>query len=173
MKRRQAIRNIAIATAAVYLLPQCKPEPKTVSTAYANLPLDGEQRKLIEQFTEALLPKAKTEVKTPETTTDFILTVLNDCHSPEDIQKYLGGLKELQAHVAKQYKTDFGSLAATQQAEVFTWLANPEGLTEPLKFFAETTHGLTIEHFTSSEFFLKNVMKWEFAPGQFVGCAAV
>ncbi len=171
MKRRQAIRNIAIATAAAYLLPGCQGEPK--GPVYANVPLEADQRKLLDQLTEALLPKSKTEVKMPETATDFILIVLNDCTSPENIQKYLGGLKELQSHVVKQYKTDFGSLATAQQAEVFTWLAKPEGQSEPLKFFAETTRGLTIEHFTSSEFFLKNVRNWAFAPGFFKGCVAV
>jgi Gluconate 2-dehydrogenase subunit 3 len=174
MKRRQAIRNIAIATAAAYLLPGCKGEPvATDAAASGKLSLDAEQRKLLDQLTEALLPKAKTEVKTPETTSDFLLAVLNDCHSPEDASKYLGGLKELQSHVAKQYKTDFGALSAAQQAEVFTWLSKPEGQSEPLKFFAETTRGLTIEHFTSSEFFLKNVRNWAFAPGYFKGCVAV
>jgi hypothetical protein len=174
MKRRQAIRNIAIATAAAYLLPGCKGEPVTTDAAASGkLSLNGDQRKLLDQLTEALLPRAKTEVKTPETTSDFVLAVLNDCHSPADASKYLGGLKELQAYVAKQYKTDFGALGAAQQAEVFTWLGKPEGLSEPLKFFAETTRSLTIEHFTSSDFFLKNVRGWAFAPGYFKGCVAV
>jgi hypothetical protein len=174
MKRRQAIRNIAIATAAAYLLPSCKGEPvASDAAATGQLALDADQRKLLDQLTEALLPKAKTEVKTPETTSDFILAVLKDCHSPEDASKYLGGLKELQAHVAKQYKANFGSLAAAQQAEVFTWLGKPEGQSEPLKFFAETTRGLAIEHFTSAEFYLKNVRNWAFAPGYFKGCVNV
>lgn len=166
MKRRQAIRNIAIATAAAYFLPQCKNEPK-----YPNIPLDADQRKLLDQLTEALLPKANTTVKTPESTPDFILTVLNDCYSPEEASKYLVGLKELQVHLAQQYNAELGALPAAQQADVFAFLAGKEGLTEPLKFFYETTRNLSLEHFTNSEFFLKNVKKWEFIPGRFVGCA--
>lgn len=119
------------------------------------------------------MPKANTQIKTPETTADFVLTVLNDCHSPEDIQKYLAGLTELQSRVQQQYKTDFGSLPASQQAEVFAWLAGTDGLPEPLKFFYEKTRGLAIEHFTGSEFFLVNLREWEFAPGYFRGCVAV
>ncbi|MBK9018289.1 MAG: gluconate 2-dehydrogenase subunit 3 family protein [Saprospiraceae bacterium] len=173
MKRRQAIRNIAIATAAAYLLPQCKNEPAVTGPVYPNLPLDEKQRKLVEQFAEALLPKAKTQVKTPETTADFILTVLNDCHSPEDIQKYVAGLTELQAHVQQKYKADFGSLGADKHTEIFSYLSSDTGPSEPLKFFYDKTRGMTIEHFTSSEFFMKNVMKWEFAPGYFRGCVTV
>jgi Gluconate 2-dehydrogenase subunit 3 len=172
MKRRQAIKNIVLLTSAAALLPGCQPAADSMP-AYANIPLDKKQWKLLEQFTVALLPKAKTGVATPESPTDFILTVLNDCTSPEDIQKYIGGLTELQAHIAKQYKTDFGSLAAAQQAEVFTLLSTKEGASEPMLFFYEKTRGLAIEHFTSSEFFMKNVTKWEFAPGYFKGCVAV
>lgn len=173
MRRRQAIRNIAIATAAAYLLPQCKNEPKIEATAYPNVPLTADQRKLVEQFTEALLPKANTQIQTPETTANFVLTVLNDCTSPDDVQKYLTGLKELQSRIRERYKTDFGSLPESQQAEVFAWLSGTEGLSAPLQYFFGTTRGLAIEHFTTSEYFLKNVMKWEFIPGYFKGCSPV
>jgi len=173
MKRRQAIRNIAIATAAAYLLPGCKHDPTYTGSTHANFPPGSEQYKLLEQFTEALLPKAKTPAKTPDSTTDFLLRVLNDCTPPEDIQKYLTGMAEMQTRVKERYKSDFGALPASQQAEVFAWLSGTDGLSEPLKFFYEKTRALTIEHFTSSEFFLTNVAKWEFVPGRFVGCAAV
>jgi hypothetical protein len=173
MKRRQAIRHLAIATAAAYLLPQCKPEPTATGPGYSNLPLDADGRKLLDGYLEALLPKAGTGVMTPEATGDFVLAVLNDCHSREDAGKFASGLGELQAHVARQYKSDFGKLTAAQQGEVLAWLAKPEGLSEPLRFFAETARSLAIEHFTTSEFFLKNVQGWAFAPGYFKGCVAV
>lgn len=173
MKRRHAIRNIAIGAAATCLLPQCKTNTKDIVPAYSNLSLDRAQRRLIEQFTDAVLPKANTPIKTPETAADFVLTVLNDCYLPEDIHKYMAGLTELQSRVQQQYKTDFGSLPPAQQAEVFAWLAGTDGLPEPLTFFYEKTRGLAIEHFTTSEYFLKNVSKWEFAPGYFRGCVAV
>jgi hypothetical protein len=173
MKRRQAIRHIAIATAAAYLLPACHSEPTAAGPQYANIPLQADQRLLLEQFTEVILPKANTEIKPPETATDFVLTVLNDCSPPEDIHKYMAGLTELQSRVEQQYKTDFGALPPAQQAEVFAWLAGTDGLPEPLNFFYEKTRGLAIEHFTTSEYFLKNVAHWEFAPGRFVGCATV
>ncbi len=173
MKRRQAIRHIAIATAAAYMLPGCQHEPSYTGSTHADFPPGSEQYKFLEHFTEALLPKAKTAVKTPDSTTDFLLAVLNDCTPPADVQKYLTGMDALQKRIKERYKTDFGALPPSQQAEIFAWLAGTDGLAEPLKFFYEKTRGLTIEHFTSSEFFLINVAKWEFVPGRFLGCAAV
>ena len=172
MKRRQAIKNLVIITSAAAILPSCQPEAANVPV-YENIPLDKKQRKFIEQFTEALLPKGDSGVTTPETTTDFVLTIFNDCQSPEDIQKYMAGLTELQTYVKQKYSSDFGSLGADKQAEIFAYLSGGEGLSEPLKFFFGSTRRLTVEHFTSSEFFLQNVLKWEFAPGRFKGCVAV
>ena len=171
MKRRQAIKNLVIITSAAAILPGCQPEDR--GPVYENIPLDRKQRALLDQFTEALLPRGESGVTTPETTTDFVLTVFNDCRSPEDIQKYMTGLTEFQTYIKQQYNSDFGSLGAEKQSEVFTYLSTTEELAEPLKFFFETTRGMTIEHFTSSEFYLKNVMQWEFVPGRFEGCAAV
>ena len=171
MKRRQAIRNMVIITSAAAILPSCEPEPKL--PVYENIPLDRKQRKLIDQFTEALLPRGNSGVTAPETTTDFVLTVFNDCRSPEDVQKYMTGLGEFQTFVTEKYNGDFGSLGAEKQSEIFTYLSDTEGVSETLKFFFNTTRGMTIEHFTSSEFYLKNILDWEFAPGRYLGCVAV
>jgi hypothetical protein len=171
MHRRHAIKNIVLLTAAAVALPGCQPHENFPT--YARVPIDRKQRKLLERFTEALLPVAKTEVKTSEKTVDFTLTVLNDCHSLQDIEKYLAGLTELQTHLQQKYRGKFEALAPEQQAEVFTFLTGKEGVSEPLKFFYETTRDRSIEHFTSSEFFMKNVLDWEFAPGRYMGCAPI
>ena len=171
MKRRQAIKNLVIITSAAAILPGCKTEPN--GTVYENVSLDGKQRQFLVQFTDAMLPKAKTGVTMPETTTDFIMTILNDCTSPADIQKFKAGLTELQAYSQQKYKAEFGSLGEEKKAEIFGYLSSGEGVSEVMKFYYGTTRGLTIEHFTSSEFFMKNITKWEFAPGYFKGCVAV
>jgi hypothetical protein len=171
MKRRQAIRQIAIVSSGIALLPACRPESSEI--IYTRLSLDRAGQKLLEQFTTALLPAAKTPVSTPETAVQFILTVLNDCHSPEDIQKYKTGLKELENWLDQNYHTRFEKLTPEKQAEAFARLSGKENLPESLPFFYKTTRSLTLEHFTSSEYFLSNVLKWQFAPGRFSGCVAV
>ncbi|MFQ5448758.1 MAG: gluconate 2-dehydrogenase subunit 3 family protein [Saprospiraceae bacterium] len=171
MKRRRAIKNIIIFSSAAAILPSCQFGP--TMPVYENIPLDKKQWKFIGQFAEALLPMVDTNVTTPETTTDFVLTIFNDCHSPEDIQKYLTGLTELQTYVQQQYNRGFESLDAGQHAEIFSYLSGEEGPSESLKYFFNSTRQLALEHFTSSEFFLKNIMDWEFAPGRFLGCVTV
>ncbi len=171
MKRRQAIKQLAIISAAAAVLPGCLTEPNRV--AYENVALNKGQNQLLESFIQRLLPKEKSGVVTPEKTTDFILTVLNDCYSPEDIQKFKVGLSELQAYCQQTYKSNFEELDSSKQAAVFGYLTKSGGLSEPTQFFYDTARSLTIEHFTNAEFFMKNIMKWEFAPGYFKGCVPV
>ncbi len=171
MKRRYAIKSIVAITAGAALLPSCQPDAPL--PVYKNIPLDKKQRKLIEQLTDAMLPKAKTQVVVPESTTDYILTIYNDNHAPENIQKYMAGLNKFQAYLKTNYNAEFDKINKEKQAEIFAYLSAENGPSENMVYFYENTRGLAVEQFTSSEFFLKNVMEWEFAPGKFAGCAPV
>ena len=113
MKRREAIQNMFLLSAGLALLPNCQLGEQ--GPIYANVPLEKGQRTLMNLLTNAILPREGTEVTTPESTTDFILTMLNDCTAPEDIQKYLLGMKEFQMGMKELYNTTFKKLAPEKQ----------------------------------------------------------
>ena len=171
MKRREAIQNIGLLGIGVTLLPACQWQEE--GPVYANVPLEKGQRTLLEIVTKALFPTEGTEVQTPESTTDFILTMLNDCASPEDIQKYTRGIKDFQETVKSQFNTSFKQLDASQRKTFFSSIANSETASDNLKHFFNTTAGMSRWHFTSSEYFMKKYRDFEFAPGRYIGCREV
>ena len=170
MTRREAIHNIFLASAGIALMPGCKLED---GPFYANVPLERGQRTFIELMTNALLPRDGTEIQTPESTTDFILTTLNDCTAPEDIQQYLLGIKEFQKGIVEKYQKAFKRLDTEKQLELFSEMGSAPGMTEAARYFFNTTNNLTRRHFTVSEYFMKNVLEFEFAPGRYVGCKPI
>ena len=170
MKRRSAIKNIVVISSAISVLPSCYLEALPV---YENINIERKQRKLIEQLVTAILPKKDTEIITPEKTVDFVLTVLNDCHSPEDIENYLIGLNEFQMTAKEKYNNSFKKLIPEKKIELFNFIYSPENTSDPLNYFYHTTFDLTKEHFTTSEFFMKNHLDFEFAPGRYLGCEKV
>lgn len=170
MNRRKAIRNIAIISSGVVLLPACEIESLPV---YENLTLDRQQLDLINWLTSAILPKEGLEIPTPESTSDFVLTMLNDCYSPEDIHKYLAGSKIFMQYVKDEYGTSHTNLNPEQSILLFSKIMKSDLLPESLKYFLATTKQLTVRHFTTSEYFLKNHLDFEFAPGRYLGCAPV
>jgi len=169
MKRRTAIQSmIAVSTGAV-LLPACNffQEPLKV---YANLPLDQAQRGMIAQLSKFILPTDDLEgFSTPESTLDFLLTMINDSYQKEDIDKYINGITELPTYLKKQYNTTFDKLQPEQFEEILTNQTVPESI----KYFFNTTDQLTKQHFTTSEYYLKNFTDWEFAPGRYEGCVKI
>ncbi|PHN07713.1 gluconate 2-dehydrogenase subunit 3 family protein [Flavilitoribacter nigricans] len=171
MKRRTAIRNLGLISAGFSFLPACKfTESPPV---YERVPLETEQYHLVEWLTDAILPAGEPEISTPETTPHFVLTMLNDCYAPEDIQKYLTGLQAFATKIEEQYGTDFKKLEPEQQLALFTEVAESETLPEEMKYFLQTTKRLTVQHFTTSEYFLVNHMDFEFVPGHYNGCVPV
>jgi len=170
MKRRQAIQSIAAVTSAIVLLPSCEFESGPV---YANLPLESSQKKLIEQLSDAVLPKGNLEINTPESTLNFLLTIINDCYSPEDIEKYVLGLGEFQNYIDQSYNRSFKKLNEENKSEVLNYLSKSENRVESMKYFYNTTKRLTVQHFTTSEYFLTTYLNYEYMPYRYHGCVNI
>ena len=173
MKRRKAIQNIVVVGAATTLLPACNffQEPLKV---YENLPLDRTQRTILSKLSETILPKIGLDkISTPEPTLDFMLTMLNDCSPKADIEKYLAGFDEFQTLLITRYNQTFPNLKPWQVKELMNYLTTSEEVPDKIKYFFDTTNSLTQRHFKSSEYYMKNYLDFEFAPGRYEGCAAV
>ena len=173
MKRRKAIQNIVAVGAATTLLPACNffQEPLKV---YENLPLDRTQRTILSKLSETILPKIGLDkLSTPEPTLDFMLTMLNDCSPKADIEKYLAGFADFQTYLSEKYQQSFSNLQPAQVTELLTFLTTSEEVPENVKYFFNTTNSLTQKHFKSSEYYMKNYLDFEFAPGHYEGCATV
>lgn len=169
MKRRQAIQNMALISAGIALMPSCDFESWPT---YSNIPLENNQKRLIKWLTEVILPKGEMEITTPENTPHFVLTMVNDCFEPEDIQKYLEGFTAFEQYLHENTEKSFKRLKPEEQLQIITTLASsstPENLT----YFLNTTKQLTIQHFTTSEYFMKKYLKFEFVPGRYNGCVQV
>ena len=178
MKRRTAIKNIVLATAGATILPACFREESF--PVYSNLPISKNQWYLIDQIRQAILPIELPEQPLPveETVTHFLLTSLNDCYEPEVIEKYLIGFQEFQTMIQKQFLRDTTSsklinIPDEHLNSLLNYITETNELPENQKVFFETTKGLAVRHFTSSEEFLKEKMDFEFAPGRFIGCVEI
>ncbi len=171
MKRRKAIRNLAIASAGMALMPACSAIDS--GPVYSNFTLEPDLGKLLTLVTEAILPKRGLDIQTPETTTEFVLLMINDCMEPEERQEYLIGLRVFRQFVRDKYEQPFSALNPEQHLLLFNEIEESELLPECLPFFLNTTKQLTIRHFASSEFFMKEYLDFEFVPGRYLGCVEV
>lgn len=171
MKRRKAIQTLALGTAGIAILPGCEfhfwPE-------YSNIPLEVPQRKLFTWLTEAIIPYQGTpEVVVPEETPHFVLTNINDCFDPEDIEIFNKGLAAFQQQFPEGKVNTFKKMTPEEKEEFLTKLLEGENTSKELRYFLSTTRELCIRQFTTSEYFLKTIRHFEFIPGRFNGCIPV
>ena len=119
---------------------------------------------------EANLPDPAPVINTPESTEDFILTMVNDCYKPIEIRRYRRGMRMFLQAVQDEHERRFEQLNKYQHVLMFTEMTESEMFPKSLQFFLNTTKRLAVQHFTGSEYFLTQKLEWEFIPGRYVGC---
>ena len=93
MNRRTAIRNVVIITAGAGLLPSCSNNDKRV-ISLKNISITGSQEQMLAELTETIIPKTKNFIGAKDLKThEFVLTMVDDCTSPEEQKKFTDGLK--------------------------------------------------------------------------------
>lgn len=167
MKRRKAIQNIAILSGSIALLPACN--ASAAWPVYENIPLEPDQQKFIQWLCQAIIPKGAVEISTPEPRHHFVLRMVNDCYLEKDAEKYLRGLKLMQQHILDEYNMTFDKLNPQQQMLLFTEVQESDIFPKRMQHFLGITKQLCVRHFTSSEYFLKNHLKFNFIPGPYKG----
>ena len=174
MNRRKAIRNLTVVSSGIVLLPGCNLPPAAVAVPqFDHIPLLPEQWTLLQQLTTAILPLDEVPVETPESAAEFVLRMVNDCAEPEEILEYQVGMKVFSQFVQDKYGLSFDLLNPEQHLLVFAEAIQSEILPDSLGYFLETTKRWAIRHFTTSEYFMKNHLGYEFVPGRFTGCVPV
>ena len=170
MKRREALQNIAFISAGAALLPACDFASVPV---YSNIPMERKQWRMVEWLSEIVLPKGELEISTPETTSEFVLRMVNDCHEPEDIEKYVAGMQGFEQYLLETFDSNFKRLDEVQTTKLLSQLDESTTVPEDIKYLYSTTRRLAQQHFTSSEFFLTEYLDFEFVPGRYLGCVPV
>ena len=170
MKRRKAIKHLAILTSSMAVLPHCNFQSRPT---FSNIPLDDNQWNFMEWLTNAILPLDGVPINPPETAAHFVLRMVNDCMDPKDIEMYNIGMQLLDQRLEDEYRTSYAALNEAQHMLAFTEMANNERLPEPLLLFLNTTKNLVVRHFTSSRHFMEEYLAYEFIPGRYNGCIAL
>lgn len=174
MKRRNALKSIVVVSAGAVIFPACQPTEKEIPIpVFDNMAIDKTQFNLIEEIAEYLLPKKDLNIPTTESTNEFILNMMNDCHSTDDAQKYVAGLKQFTHLIESNYNTPFAEVASDKKEKLITYIAEMKNGQNPLKFFFDKTLYFTKQHFVGTEYFLTKHLDWKFLPGEYKGCEPV
>jgi len=161
-----------------------------------NLTVDGDQAGLLEELTATLIPSDDAPGAREISAHLFVLKMVDDCMSKADQEKFMKGLAAFDAASRRSSGKGFAEASAEQRAALLTAVEGgkaPGGKASGGKgtdgkapggkdgetaggevgFFYSAVKRLTIQAYTSSQFFLTKVQVYELVPGRFHGCVPV
>jgi len=179
MNRRTAVRNIAIISAGASLFPACTASPDESSLHLKNIPLTGSQENMLAELSETIIPKTSNFIGAKDLKShEFLLTMVDDCASPEDQKSFTDGMKAFEEACKKKFNTSFTKCTPQQRNELLKEMEASKDEKDPAgsgaaKFY-KAVKRYTLQSFTSSKEYLLDVRKWKMVPGgDFKGCVPV
>ncbi|HTD93282.1 MAG TPA: gluconate 2-dehydrogenase subunit 3 family protein [Chitinophagaceae bacterium] len=173
MNRRTAIRNAVVIAAGASLLPSCFREDKP-AIALRNISLSGKEEEMLAQLAEIIIPTTDFIGAKDLHAYEFILTMVDDCYSPEQQDKFVAGLKKFNEVSKEKTGDSFANATPQQKKDFLAIVESKKDIPEEVVDFYSIAKRHTIQAFTGSQQFMEGIGKYKIIPGiNFRGCVAI
>lgn len=170
MNRRDALRNLALLTGGMILVPSCSFDQEEILKAYDNLKVTPSQSQLLSAIADTIIPPSDIKGAADIGTQDFILVMVNDCMKPEEQETFTKGLSAFNSYSKKTGGKDFEKLEAAKREEVILQgMAIDNEDQKHIAQFLQTTKHFTIQGFMASEYMMTEVTQYSLIPGAYQG----
>lgn len=173
MNRRSGIKTLIIISAGAAFLPSCLQDKKKSSLSLKNIKIDDKDEELLSELSDTIIPKTNTPGAKDVSAHLFALMMIDDCYPPDNQDKFQKGLQEFEEFTKKKIGTSFTKCTPSERTELLKSVENKNGVPENVAFFYNTMKRLTIQAYTSSEYYLTKVQVYKLVPGKFYGCVPV
>lgn len=173
MDRRSSIKTLMVISAGAALIPSCLQEDKKASSVYKKIKVSKDDENLVAEIGETIIPKTDTTGAKDVSAHLFALMMIDDCYEPEKQAQFEKGLNAFRDVVNKKYNKSFIALTSAEKLQALQAMNDDKNAPEDAVFFYNTVKRLTLQAYTSSEYFLTKVQVYKLVPGKFYGCVPV
>lgn len=170
MNRRLSIKNLALFSGGVLLLPSClkKEEQKEVSLARNALAVTREQQTLLAEVVEAIIPATDTAGAKALSLHCFVLIMVSDCYENEEQGRFIDGMLQFNKMAKGEFGGDFVACNQQQRNQLLTALEAKQALPDVLTFYSITKRE-AITGFLNSKLVMTELRKYELVPARYDG----
>ena len=173
VNRRSAIRQLFCVSAGAFLLPSCMQDTSKSSILLKNLSISAEQERMLQELAETIIPATTTPGAKDIYAHLFALRMLDDCYKKEEQQKFLSGMEQFRKRAKSELEDSFSDAMPTKRQKFLTQIEGEKTSNEDLSYFYSTAKRLTIQAYTTSEYYLTKVQVYEMIPSRYHGCVPV
>lgn len=168
MTRRESLRNILIASSGTIFLTSCQEANVVDFLRDGKLIPNKRHEAYLAHIAETFLPlnEHPEELESP---VDFIMSMINDCHSPEEINSYAVGFDQYKL-LMKESRVKIKSKDISKALPVIKTILEANEPQKELIFFIDKTKSLAVRHLMSSQYYMTEYLQYKLVPGKFEAC---
>lgn len=164
MKRRTALKELAIIAGGITLLPSCLHHKGKASIALKNIDISADQERLLAEISSTIIPQTNTPGAKEMGSHLFVLKMLDDCYEKDVQQKFVQGLDQLENSTKKRFGNSFVNCTHDQKQKMLEEVENKEGYYAQVYDFYQIMKERTIQGFLTSKYVVLNIQKYELIP---------
>ena len=168
--RRVAIQQLLLIWAGVALLPSCLHNEQKVSIPLNLIRITPDDENMLAELAETILPKTDTPGAKDLSAHLFALKMVDDCYTKTNQEKYIQGMKDFESLVMKKTGKSYVESNAVERQSIMSELDQQKSTENELSFFYQSTKKLTIQAYTTCEYYLTKIRGYKMIPGKFQGC---
>lgn len=168
MKRRDAVRSIALTTGGLLALPAWANCWRPGAAQPVAPFLAASQEEVLAEMVETLIPA--TEIPGAKTlgVQNFVQKMVTDCYEPAVQETLKTGLNTTNALAQEDFGRPFPACTTDQRLAILQKLESSPDAAR--KDFYSLFKSLAIQGYTTSEYVMTNFYKYKMIPGHFYGC---
>lgn len=171
INRRTALKQMAVVSAAIAVAPSLVSCGNKPSLLFKSISITKEEEEMLTALADTIIPKSNTPGAVEVNAHLYSAKMIDDCMAKNDQTKWLSGLRKFAA-MAEEKSKDFNDMNKEEREQFLVPFEEKKITDGDLVYFYETTKYLTINGYTTSEYYLTQ-QGFSLIPGRFQGCVAV
>src|SRR4051812_33961669 len=168
--RRVAIQQLLVIWAGVALLPSCLQNEQKVSIPLKTIRIDADDESMLADLAETILPKTDSPGAKEISAHLFALKMVDDCYTKANQEKYVQGMKDFELYVTKKTGKAFTEINLSERQAIVAELDRQKSAESGMGYFYQSTKKLTVQAYTTCEYYLTKIRGYNIIPGKFQGC---
>ena len=173
MNRRLLFKNLVLISIGNVFLPSCFQENNKSSLAFKNIRLSEKEVGMLAAICDTILPKTDTQGAKDVGAHIFALMMIDDCFDFTRQQKFMKGLEEFKAYSQKKSGKVFSANSLVEKIAILKEIQFKNDVSENEGFFYNTMKSLTLQAYTSSQYFLTKVHEYKQVGGKSIRWARI
>ena len=167
--RRQAIKRTALLSGGIVLLENSLVGQTSDLSVPNSVTFGPKEESLLLFVVDTMIPKTDTPGAKELKVDQFVLLMVNYCHSEEDQTTFYAGLYHLDAFTEKHFGQSFAVCDADTRVEALNSLSKSPDASLELKAFFKIAKGRTIQGYLESKYVMTEVLQHKMIPEPYDG----